>query len=173
MKKFLIVALALLAIFSTSLVALGLNSPSVSKGAGVITGMFATEDIGILLGLEYGLSEKFAVSGRVGLDDDFEYTKFVVKYGVSPTFALLGGVIEYGYDETDPYFGINGAVSFDRDFMGILEAGVVLTDDDPEVIYEVGIKYKLNNQLDIRGGIMGSTHDGSDTAFELGAGFSF
>ena len=173
MKKLFIVVLALSAIFATSVTAFGLNSPVVSKGGGVITGMFATEDIGLLLGLEYGLSEKFAVSGRVGLDDDFDYTKLVVKYGVSPSFALLGGVIEYGYDESDPYFGINGSVSFDRDFMGILEAGVVLTDDDPEVIYEAGIKYKLNNQLDIRGGIIGSTYEGSDTAFELGAGFSF
>lgn len=173
MKKLLILVLVLLAIFSTSLTAFGLNSPAISKGAGVITGMFATEDIGLLLGLEYGLSEKFAVSGRVGLDDEFDYTKFVVKYGVSPTFAVLGGVIKYGYDESDPYFGINGSVSFDRDFMGILEAGVVLTDDDPEIIYEAGIKYKLNDQLDIRGGIIGSTHEGSETAYELGAGFSF
>lgn len=173
MKKLLIVVLALAAIFSTSLTAFGLNSPAISKGGGVITGMFATEDIGLLLGLEYGLSEKFAVSGRVGLDDDFDYTKFLVKYGVSPTFAVLGGVIEYGSDEKDPYFGINGSVSFDRDFMGILEAGIILTDDDPEVVYEAGIKYKLNNQLDIRGGIIGSTHEGSETAYELGAGFSF
>lgn len=173
MKKLLIVVLALAAIFSTSLTAFGLNSPAISKGGGVITGMFATEDIGLLLGLEYGLSEKFAVSGRVGLDDKFDYAKFLVKYEVSPTFALLGGVIKYGIDESDPYFGINGSLSFDRDFMGILEAGIVLTDDDPEVIYEAGIKYKLNKQLDIRGGIIGSTHKGSETAFELGAGFSF
>ncbi len=172
MKKMFIVLFVVSALFSTSLVAFGLNSPSVSKGGGVITGMFVTEDIGLLLGLEYGLSEKFAVSGRVGLDDDFDYTKLAVKYEVSPTFAILGGIIEYGSEDSDPYFGINGAISFDRDFMGILEVGVILS-DDPEGVYEAGIKYKLNKQIDIRGGVLGSTYDGSETAFELGAGYSF
>lgn len=172
MKKLLIVLLVVTAVFTTSMAALGINSPSISKGGGVITGMFATEDIGLLLGLEYGLSEKFAVTGRVGLDDDFDYTKLAVKYGVSPTFAILGGIIAYGNDDSDPYFGINGAIAFDRDFMGILEAGVILG-DDTEMVYEAGIKYKLNKQIDIRGGILGSTYDDSETAFELGAGYSF
>ncbi len=170
MKKLLIVMTVILAVFSTTVVALGFNSPSVSKGGGVITGMFATEDIGLLLGLEYGLSEKFAVSGRVGLDD-IDYNKVALKYEVSPTFAILGGIFEFGPDN-EPYFGINGSIAFDRDFMGILEAGVILA-DDIEVVYEAGLKYNINKEIDIRAGIIGSTYDGSETAFELGVGFKF
>lgn len=170
MKKLLIIALVISAMFSTSVVALGLNSPSVSKGGGVITGMFATEDIGLLLGIEYGLSQKFAVSGRVGLDDR-DFTKLAVKYEVSPTFAIVGGVFDYGSD-SDPYFGINGSLSFDRDFEGILEAGAILA-DDIEIFYEAGIKYNVNKQIDIRAGVIGTTYEGDESAFELGAGFKF
>lgn len=170
MKKLLILMLVVLAVFSTSVVAFGLNSPSNSKGGGVITGMFATEDLGFLLGIEYGLSEKIAVSGRIGFDD-VDLTKLAVKYQVSKNFAVLGGIYEYGFD-SDPFFGINGSVSFDRDFMGILEADVVMS-DDTEVVYEVGIKYNVNKQIDIRGGMMGTTVEGSENAFELGAGFKF
>jgi len=170
MKKLFIILLLVSALFLTSAAALGLNSPSVSKGAGVITGMFATEDLGILVGLEYGLSEKFAVSGRVGLDDR-DFTKLTIKYEVSPTFAVIGGVLDYGLD-SEPYFGINGALAFDKDFTGILEAGVILA-DDTEVVYEAGIKYNLNRQLDIRGGFIGSTYEGDETAFELGVGYKF
>lgn len=170
MKKLLIMMLVILAVFSTSVVALGLNSPSVSKGGGVITGMFATEDIGLLLGLEFGLSEKFAISGRVGLDD-IEFSKLVLKYEVSPNFAILGGLFEYGLDN-EPYFGINGSVSFDRDFSGIIEAGVIMA-DDIEMVYEAGIKYNVNKEIDIRAGVLGSTYDWNETAFELGVGFKF
>lgn len=56
--------------------------------------------------------------------------------------------------------------------MGILEADVVMS-DDTEVVYEVGIKYNVNKQIDIRGGMMGTTVEGSENAFELGAGFKF
>lgn len=170
MKKLIVVMLVVLALFSTSIVAFGLNSPSNSKGGGVITGMFATEDIGFLLGIEYGLSEKFAVSGRFGFDD-VDFTKLAVKYEVSPNFAIVGGVFDYGID-SEPYFGINGSVAFDRDFSGILEAGVIMA-DDTEVVYEAGIKYNVNKQIDIRGGILGSTVEDSETAFELGAGYKF
>ncbi|NLY75463.1 MAG: porin family protein [Firmicutes bacterium] len=170
MKKLLILLLLVSALFSTSVAALGINSPSVSKGGGVITGLFATEDLGILVGLEYGLSEKFAVSGRVGLDDR-DFTKLTIKYEISPTFAVVGGVLDYGAD-SEPYFGINGALAFDSDFTGILEAGVLLA-DDTEVIYEAGIKYNINRQIDIRGGFLGSTYKGDDTAFELGVGYKF
>lgn len=86
MKKLLILMLVVLAVFSTSVVAFGLNSPSNSKGGGVITGMFATEDLGFLLGIEYGLSEKIAVSGRIGFDD-VDLTKLAVKYQVSKKFC--------------------------------------------------------------------------------------
>lgn len=170
MKKLIVVMLVVLALFSTSIVAFGLNSPSNSKGGGVITGMFATEDIGFLLGIEYGLSNKFAVSGRIGFDD-VDFTKLAVKYKVSPNFAIVGGVFDYGTD-SDPYFGINGSVAFDRDFLGIIEAGVIMA-DDTEVIYEAGIKYNINKQIDIRGGIIGTTYENSETAFELGAGYKF
>lgn len=170
MKKLLIALLVVSALFSTSVVAFGLNSPSNSKGGGVITGMFATEDLGILLGLEYGLSDKIAVSGRIGLDDK-DFSKLVVKYEVSPNFAIVGGVFEYGID-SEPYFGINGSIAFDRDFSGILEAGVIMA-DDTEVFYEAGIKYNVNKQIDIRCGVLGSTYKGDDTAFEVGVGYKF
>lgn len=170
MKKILIVMLVILAVFSTSVAALGLNSPSVAKGGGVITGMFATEDIGLLLGIEYGISPQFAISGRVGLDD-FDFSKLALKYEVSPNFAILGGVYEYGMDN-EPYFGINGSVAFDRDISGILEVGVIMA-DDIEVVYEAGIKYNINREIDIRLGVLGSTYDWDESAFELGTGFKF
>lgn len=171
MKKLLIVMVSLLMVLATSITALGLNSPSVSKGSGVITGMFATEDKGVLLGLEYGLSEKFAITGRVGMEDDFDYSKLALKYEVSPHFAILGGVYEYIFDQ-EPYFGINGSVSFDRDISGVFEAGVIMA-DDVEVVYEAGIKYNVNREIDIRFGVLGSTYKLDDTAFEMGAGFKF
>jgi hypothetical protein len=170
MKKLLILGLVVLAVLSTSVVAFGLNSPAVSKGGGVITGMFANEDIGLLLGIEYGLSDKFAVSGRVGFDD-VDYNKIVLKFEISPTFAIVGGMFEF-IGKNEPYFGINGALAFDRDFMGILEAGVIMA-DDTEMYYEAGIKYNVNKLIDIRGGVIGSTYDNSETAFELGAGYKF
>jgi hypothetical protein len=39
--------------------------------------------------------------------------------------------------------------------------------------YEAGIKYNVNKLIDIRGGVIGSTYDNSETAFELGAGYKF
>jgi hypothetical protein len=173
MKKLCIFILVVTALFSSSVAAFGLNSPENKGGHGVFTSMYATEDLGPIMGLEYGLTDKFAILGEASLGDA-EYKKMELKYEIDRTFGLVGGV--YSTDSDDNLFiGVNGAVPLTRKFIGILELDGVMVDgfDDMYALYEVGAKYYLNKSFNIRGGVRGTTEDGTSNAYELGIGIQF
>lgn len=170
MKKLMVLILTIFALFCFSAASFGLNSPGIAEGDGVITGMAATDDLGLITGFEYGISPKFAVLGNISLGDN-DFTKLAVKYHVSKTGSIVGGVYD-SYSSSDPFVGFNGSLNLDRKISGILEADVVMN-DDLYVVYEIGLIYDLEKTIDIRAGFLGSTHKNSDTAFELGVGYKF
>ncbi len=170
MKKVMVLMLTIFALFGFSAASFGLNSPGIAEGDGVITGMAASDDLGIIAGFEYGISPKFSVLGNISLGDN-DFTKLAIQYHLSKTAAIVGGIYD-SYASSDPFVGFNGSMDLDSKIQGILEADAVMN-DDLYVVYEIGLKYELDQQIDIRAGFLGSTHENSDTAFELGIGYKF
>jgi hypothetical protein len=173
MKKLFIVTLVAAALLCSSAVAFGLNSPENKQGHGVFTVMYATEDYGPILGLEYGLTSRFAVLGEGSLGDA-EFRKLELKYEISRNFGLVGGVYRTEFDD-NPFIGVNAALPFSQKFRGILEADGIMNDgaDVGYVLYEAGAKYYLAKGVNLRAGVRGSTAEDVENAFEIGVGFEF
>ena len=173
MKKLFFVMLVAIALLGFSIAAFGLNSPENKSGHGVFTSMYASEDVGPLVGLEYGLTDKFAVLGEASMGDA-EFKKMELKYAIDRTLGIVGGFYSTNYDD-HPFIGLNGALSFTPRFIGIFEADGVIVDglNDVNILYEAGAKYYLNKSVSIRGGVRGSTEDDTQNALELGMGFQF
>ena len=170
MKKIMVLMLVFCVLFCFSGASFGLNAPGIAEDDGILTGMAATEDLGIIVGVEYGISPKCAVLGNISLGDN-DFTKLAIKYNVSKTAAILGGVYDSN-SNSDPFVGFNGSLDLDRNIQGILEADIVM-DNDLFIAYELGVKYDIDKTLDIRGGFLGTTQKHSNTAFELGVGYKF
>jgi hypothetical protein len=173
MKKILVVLFTLILVVSLSVSAFGLTTPSVVKGHGVVTGMFVsgTGSSGILVGAEFGIIRNLAVGGAFGNDT----TKVFAKYELNPSVALTGGVIAFTGGNANPFLGIDGAMSVNRDFAVMGEIDLCSVSGQFVFQYEAGAKYNITKQLDVRGGVMGAFGNGvsSSTAFELGVGFKF
>jgi hypothetical protein len=167
MKKLIIVCLVALLLFTLSTAAFGLNTPAVTQGDGVITGRFVTKDVGLLIGAEYGLTSQLGVFGEFGKNLT---NRVGVKYEINPSLAAQGGFV-IG-DNTLAFVGVDGAMSFSKVLTGIGEANVIFG-NGTVIEYELGVKYNLNKQFDINGGIIGVTGDGSYTAFQIGGGYKF
>lgn len=170
MKKILVVLFTLILIISLSVSAFGLTTPSVTKGHGVVTGMFVSSPYnGLLIGGEFGIIPDLGV----GLEFGNNITKIYAKYELSPSVALLGGVVG-GSGTTNPFIGIDGGMNINRDLMILGEIDLVSANGEFGFGYEAGAKYNIVKQLDIRGGVRGLIIAGtSTTAFELGVGFKF
>lgn len=165
MKKTAIVFLVVFLLMIPT-AAMGLNSPSVSEGHGVITGMFVT-NTGLVLGAEFGLSSDLAIFGNYAF---INQPKLGLKYELNPTLALTGGVI--GFSPMSPFLGINAAAVLGKNLSALGEVDFTMAGNTFIFMYEAGLKYNLARQLDIRAGLLGSTA-GSGVDFQLGIGYKF
>lgn len=141
----------------------GYSTPSVSKGHGVFYGML-TSDSHIMIGGEFGFTNNLAVAAVLEKD-----IKLALKYEVSPSLALLGGIAD-----SSPFIGLNGAAALNRDLTGMGEIDFTVKNSKVNFLYNVGLKYNLAKNLDLRGGLHGSVGDGeSQVSFGLGVGVKF
>lgn len=172
MKKLLVVLLTLTLVATLSASAFALNTPQVTKGHGVVTGMLTTGggDSSFLIGAEFGITKDLGVGASIGNN----LTKIYAKYELNPSVALTGGVYSI-VSTTNPFIGINGGMNVNRDFAVMGELDAVSAGGQFVFMYEAGAKYNITKQLDIRGGLMGGFGNGysSDIIFELGVGFKF
>ncbi len=170
MKKLLVVLLTLILVVSLSVSAFGLMSPAVTKGHGAVTGMFASDPYnGLIIGGEFGITSDFGV----GLEFGNNITKLYAKYELNPSIALTGGVLGGG-GSTNPFIGINGGTNINRDLMVMGEVDLYSAGGNFGFGYEVGVKYNIIKELDIRGGARGVLINGaSTTGLELGVGYKF
>lgn len=168
MKKIALVCLLVVLLLTIPVVALGLNSPSISEGHGVITGTFMTNN-GLVIRAEYGLTSDLAIFGSFGVSSAGG-TKLGAKYELNPTLAVTGGVIDFSL--TNPFLGINAAAGLGKKLSALGEVDFSLAGSKFILTYEAGLKFNLDKQLDLRGGVIGSTA-GSGVGFELGMGYKF
>ena len=172
MKKLLVVLLTLTLVATLSVAAFGLTTPSVTKGHGVVTGMLTTGNgnSSFLLGAEFGIIKDLGVGVSFGND----FTKVYAKYELNPNVALTGGAISAA-STTSPFIGIDGGMNVTRDFSVLGEIDACSMSGQFVFLYELGAKYNITKQLDIRGGLMGGFGNGysSNISFELGVGFKF
>lgn len=172
MKKLLIVLLALTLVVTLSVTAFGLTTPSVVKGHGVVSGMLTTGsgNSSFVIGAEFGVIKDLAVGASIGND----ITKVYGKYELNPSVALVGGVISAA-STTNPFLGVNGGMNINRDLAVLGELDACSISGQFVFLYELGAKYNITKQLDIRGGLMGGFGNGysSDISLELGVGFKF
>jgi opacity protein-like surface antigen len=171
MKKLLVVFLTLIFVVALSVSAFGLTSPVLTKGHGVVTGMFVSgPSSGVLIGGEFGIIPDLGVGLEVGSN----ITKVYAKYELNPNLAIMGGVYGTGGGTTDPFLGLNGGMYVSRDFAVLGEIDLISSSGQFGFGYEAGAKYNITKQLDIRGGVRGVIFNGnSTTAVELGVGFKF
>ena len=172
MKKILVVLFTLIFVFTFSVVSFGLTTPTVTVNHGVVTGMIVSSPYnGVMIGAEYGIITDLAIDGEFGNN----LTKLGVKYELNPSIALTGGILALGNGaSTDPYIGVNAGSAINKDFMVLGELDLSSVGGQFIVMYEAGVKYNIIKQLDIRGGVLGATGNGTgNTSFELGVAYKF
>lgn len=168
MKKLTIVSLVALLLFLLPSTAFGLNSPGITQGHGIIIGKYVTEDVGLRVGAEYGFTRQLGILAEIG---DHDYSKVACKYQLNSQLALLGGIMSWG-GNNDVFLGVNGATSISKTILGMGEIDIVMA-DDIFLEYQLGVKYNLTKQVDLRGGILGSTVDGAPSCIQIGVGYKF
>ena len=163
MRKTVLILLVALMLLALPASAWGYNTPAVSKGHGVVYGMF-TSDSHILIGGEYGFTPDLAIAAALEKD-----IKIALKYELSPSLAILGGVTD-----SSPFIGLNGGTALSRDFYGMGEVDFTVNNSKVNFLYNLGLKYNLAKNLDLRGGLHGNVGDGqSQVSFGLGVGLKY
>lgn len=160
MKRMMLVALVASLVILVSGTTFALNSPAVSQGHGVVTGMFVGSDLS--LGFEYGLTSEIAVIGNFG-----HQTRFGAKYELRSNLAVVGGMDQGGA----PFITLNGSRGIDRNLLGMGELGVRMSGSKFIPVYELGVAYKLDRNFDIRGGLIGENLD--FPRLQIGVGYGF
>ena len=142
----------------------GLNTPAVSKNHGVITARFVS-DIGLFLGGEYGITDELAIQAEIGAKD---MNRIAVKYQFGK-LAVTGGVIS-----SDVFFGLNGGAALGDKLTGIFEVDAVMAGGELAFLYEVGVKFDIDKNIDLRGGLYGVTFGSANSLqFQIGVGYTF
>lgn len=156
--------LAMLLLFIPAM-AWGLYTPAISEGTGVLT-LRNVDDLGWIVGGEYGILDNLAIIADLGEDD---YSRAGVKILLNPEIAFLGG-----FYDSDLFLGVNYGRYFADNFAGVAELDIYKSDGEVMADYEVGCVFNLNEQLDLRGGLMG-TIDDTDIEYNLilGVGYRF
>ena len=163
MRKTVLIFLVGLMLLVLPASAWGYSTPSVSKGHGVFYGLI-TSDSHIMVGGEYGFTPDLAIAAAFE-----EKIKIALKYELSPSLAILGGVID-----SSPFIGLNGGTSLSRDLSGMGEIDFTVNNSKVNFLYIAGLKYNLAKNLDLRGGLHGNVGDGqSQVSFGLGVGLKF
>lgn len=166
MKKITFLCLVLSLIFVLSLPAMAINSPGVVAEHGVLVGLFVS-DGDIIFGGEYGFTPQLGISGKIGSEGGF---KLAGKYEIKPSLAVLAGVI----DSDKPFIGINGGKWINNQLSLLGELDVAVAKGGVEFSYELGARYRLSREIDLRGGFIGSIEDKIKApALQLGLGYHF
>lgn len=134
-----------------------LNTPVVKANHGVITVMLTQNEFEI--GGELGINDNFAFTGNFGSTQ-----RLGIKYEVNENFAITGGFM------SAPYIGVNLAQSLNEELLGIAEFDLSSIDDEATIYYDLGLKYSLKENIDIRGGIKGK---GDKSSLQIGFGYNF
>ena len=163
LKRTLLILVIGLMMVSIPMSALGFFTPSVTNGHGAGCALIVS-DGKFQIGGEYGLTNELAVSAALG-----EQIKIGLKYELDPSLALLAGIAD-----SSPYIGVNGATSLNRDLSGIGEIDFTINDSKFNLLYNLGLKYNLPKNFDLRGGLLGDIGGGnSQLLFALGVGYKF
>lgn len=162
MKKTVLILLMGLLLVSIPTSAWGFSTPSVAKNHGVFYGLIAS-DSEIILGGEFGFTNELAVAAA--LEDQ---VKVGVKYELDSSLAILGGILG-----SSPFIGLNGATALSQDLTGLAELDFTIDNNQVNFIYNLGLKYNLSQNIDLRGGLRGKIGGGNRVLFALGAGYRF
>jgi len=162
MKKTILILLMGVVMLSIPASAWGFTTPSVSQNHGVVYGLIAS-DSNIVLGGEFGFSNELAVCAA--LEDK---VKIGLKYELKPSLAILGGIID-----SSPFIGLNGATALSKDLSGMAELDFTIKSSKVNFIYNLGLKYNLPRNIDLRGGLRGIFGEGNQVLFALGVGYRF
>lgn len=163
MKKTLLILLVGLMMLSIPISAWGFFTPSVSQGHGVGCALIVS-DGKFQIGGEYGLTNELAVSATLG-----EQIKIGLKYELDPSLAILAGVAD-----SSPFIGVNAATSLSKGLSGLGEVDFTINDSKLNFLYNLGLKYNLPKNFDLRGGLLGEIGGGnSQLLFALGVGYKF
>jgi hypothetical protein len=164
MKKLLILLFTLSLLLFSSLAAYGFNSPTVTEGEWDVMAMFVTEG-GLMVGGEYGINPDLAVIAELGSP----YSKIGVIYELKSNLALTGGIAGSGL-----FGGVIGSMPMGKNLLGIGELDLGLFNDLVALMYEIGVRYRIDSQWDLRGGIVGSFVGGyNGMGVGFGAGYRF
>lgn len=166
MKKGVLICLVLSLTVLMSLPALAINGPGVAADHGVLVGLFVSNG-DVVFGGEYGFTPRLGITGKLGSGGGF---KLAGKYEIKPSLAVLAGVIE----SDKPFIGINGGKWINHELSLLGELDVAMTKSGVEFLYEVGARYRLSREIDLRGGFLGTIEkDFNAPAFQLGLGYHF
>jgi outer membrane autotransporter protein len=94
--------------------------------------------------------------------------KIGLKYELNSSVAILGGMIE-----SSPYIGLNGATALSKDLAGMGELDFTINNSKVNFVYNLGLKYNLPQNIDLRGGLRGNLGEGNQVLFALGIGYKF
>lgn len=167
MKKLFFISLLTISFLLLPSAAFGLNSAAVRAKGGEITLMFVG-DHGLQLGAEYGITPE--IGAYVEMRNNS--TKIGAKYEVDSNIALLVGAIDKA-----PFLGANASMALDQyiDIMG--DFNLSLANSQLVAICELGIAFKLIENLDLRGGLLGEVNPNNQNAravsFQLGLGITY
>lgn len=164
MKKIGVLFFSVLFLLTLPAVAFGLTGPGVSEGRGEIGGMFISDDVGLQIGATYGINDDFGVFLQVGERD---YSKLGMIYQLNPNVAIEGGMLS-----SEAFIGVVGATTLNNQLQGLGELNLYMVNDKFALGYEAGVSYVIKKNLDLRGGILGSTA-GDGFLFEMGVGYHF
>ncbi|NLY89210.1 MAG: hypothetical protein GX085_06265 [Firmicutes bacterium] len=164
MKKITTILLAVIILTVFPAAAWGLNTPAVSRNHGVVTARFIG-DLGLFLGAEYGVTSELALLAELGPK---EMSRIGLKYQVG-RMAVTGGVTGSAV-----FFGLNGSGALGDKLTGIFEVDAVMNKGNLGLLYEVGVKFDIDQKVDLRGGLFGGTSGSVTTLqFQIGAGYKF
>lgn len=161
-KAGLILTTFLLFLIFSSGPVLALQPPWVTTHGGEVS-LMVVGDRGLVLGGEYGFTDNLAISGRIG----GPFGRLGIKVQARPALAVIGGVTR----GQKFYFGFTAARSLNTDFLGIAEAALVTDGRNFGLAYQVGVRYRINPNWDLRGGVISQDLDFPN--LQVGGGYSF
>jgi hypothetical protein len=168
MKQFKMVMLScllLILLLCIPVTAMGLYTPEVSDRHGVVT----IRDVftqGWIVGGEFGLTDDLAIFADLR---DKNYNRAGIKYLLNPEFAALLGTLN-----SKIFLGCDYAENFTDNIVGIGELDIYKVKEQFATDVEVGIKFNLTPNLDIRTGLIGTiTETKTSNSFQLGLGYRF
>ncbi len=165
MKRLIIISLITGMIFLFSNTVFGMYTPEVIERHGVVVIRNSKEN-GLVAGGQFGLTEDLAVVADVGEDD---FNRAAIKFQLNPTLSVLGGV-----KDSELFLGFNFGGEFTENISGLGELDIYKLNDRYAYDYEVGLKFSITPNLDIRGGLFGTVTETDTTRYiQYGIGYKF